>query len=51
MWGGYRWITEFNPKPDFASAGIGLGWGCDNTDEKEYDLSKSGSSALPLDFL
>ena len=27
--GGYRCITEFKPKPDFASAGILHGWGCD----------------------
>ena len=28
--GGFRRITEFKPKPDLASVGIWLGWGCDN---------------------
>ena len=28
--GGFCCITEFKPKPDLVSAGIWLGWGCDD---------------------
>ena len=40
-WGGLVGSDAFKPKPNLASAGIWLGWGCDNNFIKQAQMHNS----------